>query len=108
MGSIAAYQTASGRRYRVLYRRPDHIQTQKRGFTTKRDAELFLANVEVDKSRCAYVDPSKARVLLGEWLDSWMACRSDWRPSSRRACSRDHRAAYQTAARHLSARGSRP
>ncbi|MES2093930.1 MAG: tyrosine-type recombinase/integrase [Actinomycetota bacterium] len=83
MRSITAHQTASGRRYRVIYRKPDHAQTQKRGFATKRDAELFLAHVEIDKSRVADVDPSKARVLLGEWLDSWMASRSDWRPSSR-------------------------
>ncbi|MEC5150742.1 tyrosine-type recombinase/integrase [Cryobacterium sp. GrIS_2_6] len=83
MGSITAYQVASGKRYRVLYRRPDHIQTQKRGFRTKRDAELFLANIEVNKSRGAYVDPSKARVLVGEWLDLWMDSRSDWRATSR-------------------------
>ncbi|WP_199280092.1 Arm DNA-binding domain-containing protein [Salinibacterium sp. CAN_S4] len=43
MGSISAYTTASGKRYRVIYRRPDRLQTQKRGFKTKRDAELFLA-----------------------------------------------------------------
>ncbi len=67
----------------MIYRKPDHIQTQKRGFRTKRDAELFLAKVEIDKSRGAYVDPAKARVLLGEWLDVWMASRSDWRETSR-------------------------
>jgi hypothetical protein len=83
MGSISAYVTSSGKRYRVIYRKPDHTQTQKRGFKTKRDAELFLANMEVDKSRGAYVDPSKSRVLLGEWLDNWMATRSDWQPTSR-------------------------
>jgi integrase len=83
MGSINAYVTTSGKRYRVIYRKPDHSQTQKRGFKTKRDAELFLANIEVDKSRGAYVDPSKSRMLLGEWLDDWMATRSDWQPTSR-------------------------
>ena len=83
MGSISAYVTSSGKRYRVIYRKPDHSQTQKRGFKTKRDAELFLANMEVDKSRGAYVDPSKSRVLLGEWLDDWMATRADWQPTSR-------------------------
>lgn len=83
MGSISAYTTSSGKRYRVIYRRPDHRQTQKRGFKTKRDAELFLAKTEVDKSRGAYIDPSKSRVLVGEWLDSWMESRSDWRPTSR-------------------------
>ena len=83
MGSISAYVTSSGKRYRVIYRKPDHSQTQKRGFKTKRDAELLLANMEVDKSRGANVDPSKSRVLLGEWLDNWMAGRSHWQPTSR-------------------------
>jgi len=83
MGSINAYETSNGKRYRVIYRKPDHSQTQKRGFRTKRDAELFLANIEIDKSRGAYVDPSKSRVLLGEWLDDWMEGRSDWQPTSR-------------------------
>jgi integrase len=83
MASISAYVTTSGKRYRVIYRRPDHRQTQKRGFKNKREAELFLANTEVDKSRGAYIDPSKSRVLIGEWLDAWMESRSDWRPTSR-------------------------
>jgi integrase len=37
-----------------MFRKPDHAQTQKRGFKTKRDAELFLASVEIDKSRGAH------------------------------------------------------
>jgi hypothetical protein len=80
---VSRTDTQSGRRYRVIYRKPDHIQTQKRGFRTKRDAELFLAKVEIDKSRGAYVDSVKSRVLRGEWLDAWMASRSDWRETSR-------------------------
>jgi hypothetical protein len=48
MGSVTAYVTNAGKRYRVIYRKPDHIQTQKRGFKTKRDAELFLAKVQTD------------------------------------------------------------
>ena len=55
-----------------MFRKPDHAQTQKRGFKTKREAELFLASVEIDKSRGAYIDTSKSRVLVGEWLDAWM------------------------------------
>ena len=83
MGSINAYQTTSGKRYRALFRKPDHALTQKRGFKTKREAELFLASVEIDKSRGAYIDPSKSRVLVGEWLDAWMEGRADWRATSR-------------------------
>jgi Site-specific recombinase XerD len=45
MGSVSPYETAAGRRDRVRYRKPDHAQTDKRGFKTKRDAELFLAAV---------------------------------------------------------------
>lgn len=43
MGSVEPDSTSAGRRYRVIYRRPDHGQTQKRGFRTKKEAELFLA-----------------------------------------------------------------
>ena len=54
MGSIESYDTAKGRRYRALYRRPDKKQTQKRGFTTKKAAELFLATTEVDIAQGRY------------------------------------------------------
>jgi len=37
MGSVTPYETSRGRRYRVRYRKPDHKQTDKRGFRTKRD-----------------------------------------------------------------------
>jgi Phage integrase, N-terminal SAM-like domain len=82
MGSISAYTISGGKRYRVIYR-PDHLQTQKRGFRTKRGTEPFLARTEIDKSGGAYIDPSKSRVLVGEWLDSWSEIRSDWCPPSR-------------------------
>ena len=83
MGSIEAYPTAKGRRYRVLYRRPNNVQTQRRGFVTKRSAELFLAEIEVSKNRGAYIDPSKSRVSVDVWIHEWMQTRSDWKPTSR-------------------------
>ena len=49
MPSVTPYETAAGKRYRVRYRKPDRSQTDKRGFKTKREAELFLASVEVAK-----------------------------------------------------------
>ncbi len=74
MATIEQYTTAAGeRRYRVRYRTPDHRQTDKRGFRTKRDAELFRAEVEVSKSRGEYVAPRAGRVTIDtlgrEWLD---------------------------------------
>lgn len=102
MGSISAYQITSGKRYRAMFRKPDHAQTQKRGFKTKREAELFLASVEIDRSRGAYIDPSKSRVLVGEWLDAWMDGRAAWRPTSReRASSRHCRASHRALARRI-------
>ena len=83
MGSIEPYETRNGRRYRVIFRRPDHIQTQKRGFPTKRDAQLFLAGVELDKSRGVYVDPSKTRMTVDSWMATWLATRTDLRATTR-------------------------
>ena len=82
-GSIEAYETAKGRRYRVLYRRPDKKQTQKRGFTTKKAAELFLATTEVNIAQGRYLDPSLARVSVADWLQTWLAARGDLRATTR-------------------------
>src|SRR6218665_3478409 len=75
MGSIESYETAKGRCYRALYRRPDRKQTQKRGFTTKKAAELFLGTTEVDIAQGRYLDPSRAKVTVAEWLHTWLAAR---------------------------------
>ncbi|NQX11373.1 site-specific integrase [Microbacteriaceae bacterium VKM Ac-2855] len=94
MGSVHSYYvkgplTAKGspresdKRYRVIYRKPDHKQGQKRGFTTKKAAETYLAAVEVSKATGVYMDPARSRVTLGDWLDAWMSDRTDWRATSR-------------------------
>tara|TARA_B100000378_G_scaffold136774_1_gene110345 strand:- start:2512 stop:3681 length:1170 start_codon:yes stop_codon:yes gene_type:complete len=74
MGSVHAYSSKKGKRYRVVYRRPDNSQGQKRGFTTKRDADLYLARVETAKATGDYVNPSDAKVtvsqLAAEWLEN--------------------------------------
>lgn len=51
MGTVTAYESAHGKRYRVRYRKPDRSQTDKRGFKTKREAEDFLATVQVSQLR---------------------------------------------------------
>lgn len=82
MGSITGYETASGKRYRVRYRKPDHSQTDKRGFRTKRDAELFLASVEMKKATGEYVDPATARATVGRLGSAWLASRSHVKAST--------------------------
>jgi integrase len=83
VGSVTPYEVSSGRRYRVRYRLPDHSQTDKRGFKTKREAELFLASVEVAKSRGEFVSASQSRVALGEWAEMWLANQLQLKPSTR-------------------------
>ena len=85
-GSITAYDTAAGRRYRVRYRKPDKSQTDKRGFKTKREAELFLASVTVSKAKGEYVDPAEGRRTVGYFAGQWKAERlAPLKPSSRHA-----------------------
>jgi integrase len=74
MATIERYETKSGATlYRVRYRTPDNRSTQKRGFTTKRDAERFANKVEVDKMRGEYVAPSIGKTTIGELGPAWLA-----------------------------------
>jgi integrase len=74
VATIERYFTAGGAvRYTVRYRTPEHRQTRKRGFTTKRDAELFAAAVEISKARGEYVSASAARVRIGGLGPPWLA-----------------------------------
>jgi len=83
VGSITPYSTTGGRRYRVRYRLPDNSQTDKRGFKTKREAELFLANVEVAKSRGEFVSANQSRITVAEWAEQWLANQVQLKPSTR-------------------------
>ncbi|MEO6827716.1 MAG: tyrosine-type recombinase/integrase [Microbacteriaceae bacterium] len=83
MGTVTPYETGAGRRWRVRYRTPERRQTDKRGFKTKRDADLFLANVEVSKAAGSYVDPRASRITVGELAVDWLANkRQAMKPSS--------------------------
>jgi len=84
MGSVYAYQTTAGKkRYRIVYRRPDRKQTQERGFTRRRDAELRLAEVEIGKAKGDYVNPADAREDVASIATGWLKAReSVMKPSS--------------------------
>lgn len=72
MGSIRPYETAHGRRYRVRYRKPDHTETEKRGFKTKGEAELFLSSVTLSKSSGTYIDPAASKIRVGDLAEPWL------------------------------------
>lgn len=82
MATVEGYETKAGRRYRVRYRTPDRRQTDKRGFTTKRDAERFARTVEVSKDRGEWIDPADARVTVGELAPVWLDGKAGLKPSS--------------------------
>jgi integrase len=82
MGSIHAYETAGGKRYRVQYRTPERDLTGKRGFRTKRDAELFLASVEVAKARGEFMDARASRSTISTLGGEWLANQHHLKPSS--------------------------
>lgn len=73
MGSIAAYQSGAGRRYRVRWRDDTtHRQVEKRGFKTKRDAEIFLARTEVARTDGFYTNPAAAKATVRELGTEWL------------------------------------
>ncbi|MDI3210488.1 site-specific integrase [Arthrobacter sp. AL12] len=84
MATIEPYDTTAGKRYQVRYRKPDRTQTKKRGFRTKRDAELFLASVEVSKARGEFIDATAAKALIGPLGAAWLARQTHLKPSAYR------------------------
>jgi integrase len=68
----------------VRYRKPDRAQTDKRGFKTKKEAELFLATVEVNKARGEWLDPTLSRVTVGAWAPTWLAAHANLKPTTLR------------------------
>src|ERR1700712_1669840 len=82
MGTVTPYETAAGRRYRVRYRKPDHSQTDKRGFKTKREAEVFLASVEVSLARGEFVDSTAAKEPITHLGEVWLRNQTHLKPSS--------------------------
>ena len=84
MATVEKYATASGGTlYRVRYRTPDRRQTDKRGFRTKREAEAWANQLEVDKRRGAYVAPAAGRIRLGEYAQAWLNSKLKLRASTR-------------------------
>ncbi len=73
MASVTPYETADGKRYRVRYRKLDNSQTDRRGFKTKREAEDYLASVQVSKLRGEWIDPTRSRITVEEWAEHWYA-----------------------------------
>ena len=74
MATIEKYLTKAGEtRYMVRYRKPDHGQTKKRGYRTKRDAEAAAVLLEAGKLRGEYIAPTDGRVKVDDIARAWLA-----------------------------------
>ena len=73
MTTISRYSTAHGTAYRVRFRTPEGKQSDKRGFSSKRDAELWAAGLEVSKARGEYIPEKLGKVTVGELGVAWLA-----------------------------------
>lgn len=83
MGSVLPYSTAKGKRYEVRYKKPDGTHGGKRGFVRKRDAEIWLAEVESSRAKGSYIDPQAAKVTVDALGPTWLeAKRASMKPSS--------------------------
>lgn len=59
------------------------MQTDKRGFRTKREAESFLATVETSKLRGEWVDPARSRVRFADVAEAWYGSKIRVKPTTR-------------------------
>lgn len=85
MSSIEKYKLTNGQiRYRVRYRTPERRTTDKRGFTSRRDAQAFLVQVEGAKARGEYVAPSAGRATVAELGTAWLSRQVNLKPSALR------------------------
>ena len=73
MGSVSRDTRTKKPSWRVAYTKPDGKGTSKGGFRTKREAEAFLATIEVSKLQGAYIAPSDARVTIETLGEAWLA-----------------------------------
>ena len=58
-----------------------------KSFTRRKDADNYASVIEADKLRGLVVDPRQSRQTVQGWCGSWMAKRSDIRPTTRRLYS---------------------
>ncbi len=68
-------------RWQARYRVPSGDRfTAERTFATRAEATSYLAGVQADLDRGAYVDPTASSETFGDYATTWLAQRADLRP----------------------------
>lgn len=82
MASIEKRERGGRVRWYVRYRSPDGKQTTKT-FDRKVDATNYLTGVESTKLTGSYIDPTRARLTVGDWAQRWIDSQADLKPSTK-------------------------
>jgi integrase len=88
-GSVYAYETAQGTRWRYMFRRTDGKQTSKRGFTSERAAREALRRPleQIERGEIRHTDQT-----FGAWWERWLRRRRPYlEPNAYRAYEVDGR-----------------
>lgn len=82
MASIEKRERGGKVRWYVRYRTPDGQQRTKT-FDRKVDATTYLTTIESSKLTGAYIDPTRSKVLVGDWADQWLKTKLNVTPTTR-------------------------
>ncbi|MBT1176992.1 site-specific integrase [Bifidobacterium callimiconis] len=73
MASIESYTTKKqGRRYRVIWRDSSHKKRSEGGFTRKKDALAYKAQIEAALHNGDYIDPKAGGVTISDLAPTWL------------------------------------
>ena len=82
-GSVSPYTTKTGRKWEARWRDDDGASKRKKGFSTKREAQAWLAQNRVQRQTGTYVDPQAGRVTVGALWPSFEASMADLKGTTR-------------------------
>jgi len=80
---VANIQKRPDGRWRARYR-DNPGQEHARHFKRKIDAQRWLDDITTAVTTGTYVDPSRGRVAVGEWAQTWLLRKVDPKPTTRR------------------------
>ncbi|WP_454175065.1 tyrosine-type recombinase/integrase [Gordonia sputi] len=83
MSSVHPYTTDTGRKWRVRWRDELGKSRQKKGFGTKREAQLWKADLDVKTARGEWVDPGLGKQTLGAVGERWLTQQAHLKPTTR-------------------------
>ncbi|WP_394163365.1 tyrosine-type recombinase/integrase [Galactobacter valiniphilus] len=84
MATPSRYETAEGVRWEIRFRTPDHKQTRKRGFKTKKAAQDYADASAVSMQQGAYVPISAGKKTVEALGPAWLERKQHLKPSAYR------------------------